>query len=85
VHNRELSLTHPKQREYDIVVNKLNNNELCKMEEIIEDLEEYKNQDDDEESIDNSYDKCEDATSSKGQLSIMVAMNTDCSINDASR
>ena len=78
VFNRELSLWEPKQREYNIVINRIDSMELCKMDEINEDcLEENK------EELDSSYDRCEDADNSNDQSSIMVKMNTDMS-NDAS-
>ena len=57
VHNKELSLTHPKHKEYDYVVAKLNNNELYKMSDIPEDTEEAEEEKSVDKIVDKSYDK----------------------------
>ena len=56
--NKELSLTEPKQRKYEVYIDKISNNEFFKMGEILEDNGEY--EEEKSEEIDKSYDKCED-------------------------
>lgn len=57
VYTRTLSLTSPKNTEYDLITAKLNNNELHKMSDIPEDTEEAEEE---KSEMDYSYDKCDE-------------------------
>lgn len=74
VYNRELSLCHPMQREYDLIMNKIANNKLYKMEGITEESEE------ETKSIGESFDKCEDAFVPYNKDNIKISIDNTVSM-----